>query len=145
MEEIEKCKKEKEEILNSFKRERANFLNYKKEEKERVEKTMNYFLEEILSGILPILDNFEIAEKEAPSKDSQWIEGFLKIKMQIKDFLNSWGVKEIECVGKEFDPNFHEAVEVIEEGEPQKVKEEVQKGYTFKDKVIRPAKVKISK
>lgn len=145
MEEIEKCKKEKEEILNSFKREKANFLNYKKEEKERTEKTMKYFLEEIILEILPILDNFEIAEKEASSEDNQWIEGFLKIKMQIKDLLKSWGVEEMECAGKEFDPNFHEAVEVIEEGESQKVKEEVQKGYIFKDKVIRPAKVKISK
>ena len=143
--ELEICIKEKEEILNSFKRERANFLNYKKEEEERTKKTTGYFLEEIILELLPVLDNFEIAEKESSEKNKEWTEGFLKIKEQIKNLIKSLGAEEIDCLEKDFNPNFHEAVEVVQGEKSEVVIEEVQKGYLFRGKVIRPAKVKVSK
>ncbi|MDD2913358.1 MAG: nucleotide exchange factor GrpE [Candidatus Pacebacteria bacterium] len=144
--ELEKCKKEKEEILNSFKRERADFINYKKDEMERAGKTLNYFLEETVSELLPVLDSFALARKEAPEKKEGWMEGFLKIENQLKEFLKSLGVEEIDAsLGKDFDPNFHEAVEVVEGEKSQTINEEIQKGYLLKGRVIRPSKVKVVK
>lgn len=150
LEEIEKLKKEKEEILNSFKRERADFLNYKREEEGRINRRINYFLEKIILDILPVVDSFEIAEKNISEelKKESWVSGFMGIKEQLKIFLKSLNVSEIESVGKEFNPNFHEAVEIIEvNGEKSNIIiEEVQKGYLFEnEKVIRASKVKINK
>lgn len=145
---IKTCEKEKEELLNSWKREKANFLNYKKEEGERTGKLIEYFLEDLVKIFLPILDNINIAEKETPEemKDDKWIEGFLKIKNQILDTFKNFELKEIESVGEKFNPELHEAVEMTEgEGESQTVVEEIQKGYTLKNKVLRPSKVKILK
>ncbi len=147
---IKSCEMEKEEILNSFKRERADFVNYKREEDIRISKNINYFLEKIILEILPVMDSFEIAEKKISKdlKEEEWVQGFLKIKEQLKNFLISYKIKEIESVGKEFDPHFHEAIEMIDAKEEKSniVVEEVQKGYILEDKrVIRPSRVKVSK
>jgi len=146
---LEKCQKEKEEFLAGWQRERANFLNYKKEETERFKDIVKYANEEFILKILPILDNFEKAEKEIPEdmKENQYLKGLLQIKIQLLDFLKNQGLKEIQSLGKKFDPNFHEVVEEVEvkDKESGVVIEEVQKGYILEDKVLRPAKVKVSK
>jgi len=146
-----------EEYLNGWKRERADFLNYKKDEMERIGNILKYANEEIILNILPILDNIERAESELPeglrraengSKEAiEWTKGFLQIKNQIQEFLKREGIEPIETLGKLFDPNMMESVESIEkEGiEPGIVVEELEKGYTMHGKLIRPAKVKISK
>lgn len=148
-EQLEECQRIKEEYLANWKRERADFLNYKKEEKDRTIELIKYANEDLILKLLPILDNLFIAEKEIPEdlRDDKWVEGFLKIKTQILDFLKNQGLKEIESLGKKFDPNFQEAVEIVKKGgyEPEIVVEEIKKGYLLNDKVIRPAKVKISK
>ncbi len=145
--EIERCKEEKEEILNSLKRERADFLNYKREEEGRITSSINYFLEKITLDILPVLDSFEIAKKAIPDnlKEDEHVIGFLKISDQLNNFLRTISVEEIDCLGKDFDPYLHEAVEMVDGKDQGKIKEEVQKGYKLKDKVIRPSKVKIVK
>ncbi|HDJ30427.1 MAG TPA: nucleotide exchange factor GrpE, partial [bacterium] len=141
--------KEKEEFLAGWQRERANFLNYKKEETERFKDIIKYANEEFILKILPVLDNFEKAEKEIPEdmKENQYLKGLLQIKIQLLDFLKNQGLKEIQSLGKKFDPNFHEVVEEVEvkDKESGVVIEEVQKGYILEDKVLRPAKVKVSK
>ena len=91
---------------------------------------------------------------EALAQDN-WITGFLQIQNQIKDFLKKEGIEEIETVGKKFDPNFMEAVGEVEaafaeasagqRAESETVAEELQKGYKIEDRILRPAKVKISK
>jgi len=80
-----------EKYLNSWKRERADFINYKKAEMERIRKAVEYNNEELMLEILLILDNIYIAEKNAP-KDDKWVQGFLKIKEQILSFLKKQGV-----------------------------------------------------
>ena len=146
---LEKCQKEKEEFLAGWQRERANFLNYKKEETERFKDIIKYANEEFILKILPVLDNFEKAEKEIPEdmKENQYLKGLLQIKIQLLDFLKNQGLKEIQSLGKKFDPNFHEVVEEVEVKDKESgiVIEEVQKGYILEDKVLRPAKVKVSK
>jgi len=147
--ELEKCQKKTEEYLAGWQRARADFLNYKKEEMERVSGILEYALQEFILKTLPILDNFEIAEKKLPEnlKNDQQIKGLLQIKTQLQDFLKNQGIEEIKSVGEKFDPNFQEAVEIIEkEGvESGTVLEEIQKGYTIQGRVLRPTKVKVVK
>jgi len=134
-ENLEELKKKVDEYLNGWKRERADFLNYKKEEMERIGNLIKYANEEIILKLLPVLDNLCLAVQHV--KD----EGVLRIKKQLEDFLKKEGIEPIEVVGKKFDPNTMEAVG----GEGETVGEEMQRGYTMHGKLIRPAKVKLSK
>jgi len=133
--ELEELKKKSDEYLNGWKRERADFLNYKKDEMERIGQLVKYANEEIILKILPILDNLCLASSHI--KDP----GIEQIKKQLEDFLAKEGIKAIEVIGKQFDPIVMEAVE----GDGQTVKEEMQRGYTLHEKLIRPAKVKLEK
>lgn len=133
--EVEELKVKAEEYLNGWKRERADFLNYKKEEMERMGTLVKYANEEIILKLLPILDNLCLAVQHI--KD----DGVLQIKKQLEDFLKKEGIEAIKTVGEKFDPNTMEAVE----GDGEVVSEEVQRGYAMHGKLIRPAKVKISK
>jgi len=145
---MSKKHKKEQEYLENWKRERAAFLNYKKEEAERVSEFVKFANQELILKILPILDNIYIAEKKLPGelKENLWVQGFLKIKTQILDFLENQEVKEMKCLGEKFDPNFQEALEKVEaEGKEEGIIiEEIKKGYLLRGKVIRPAKVKIA-
>lgn len=146
---LEECQKQRDEYLAGWQRAKADFINYKKDETERVSKILQYATEELALRFLPIVDNFEITEKALPEdlKKDKHIEGLLLIKNQIKDFLKNQGVEEFNAVGEKFDPNFHEVVEEVEDKEKESgtVLEEIQKGYKINGKLLRPAKVKISK
>ncbi|MDP2967008.1 MAG: nucleotide exchange factor GrpE [bacterium] len=146
---LEECQKLKEEYLAGWQRARADFLNYKKEEIERIEEILKYGGEEFILKILPILDNFDLAEKKLPEdlKNNDSIKGLLQIKTQILDFLRIQGVEEIKTIGEKFDPNFHEAVEQVELKDKDSgiIVEEVQKGYKINGRLLRPAKVKVVK
>jgi molecular chaperone GrpE len=146
---LKECQKLKEEYLAGWKRARADLLNYKKEEMERIDGLMRYANEELILKILPILDNLEIAEKKLPEnlRKDESVKGILQIKTQILDFLKSQGVEEIKTIGEKFDPNFQEAIEEIgaKDKEPGIVIEEIKKGYKLQGKVIRPAKIKVTK
>lgn len=160
---LEEYKKLNEEYLNGWKRERADFLNYKKDEMERIGQLIKYANEELILRILPILDNFFIAEKNIPeemkkdgstgSPQVSWAKGLLQIHQQFRDFLKSQGIEEIKAVGEKFNPNFHETIgdvdlarsDLAKSSESGIIVEETQKGYTLFGRVIRPAKVKVSK
>jgi molecular chaperone GrpE len=148
-EKIETLKKEKEEYLEGWKRAKAEFLNYKKDEQKRNELFLEREKENLFKEFLHVLDNFDCAEREAKKRNEsdEFIEGFLKIKELLMDFLSEQGVEEMIVVDKDFDPFFHDAVEVVDgkEEDSGKIIEELQKGYLFKDRVIRPAKVKVIK
>jgi len=147
-----------EEYLNNWKRSAADFINYKKDEMERIGFLVKYANEEIILKVLPILDSFYLAEKQLPEnlkKGSEgspqaieWTKGFLQIRNQIKEFLKKEGIEEIKTVGENFDPETMEAIDEITNSQfsiSNTVVEELQKGYKMEDKVLRPAKVKISK
>jgi molecular chaperone GrpE len=146
---LEECQKQKADYLAGWQRERADFLNYKKEEVERMEMIIKFANEELILRMLPILDNVDVAEKNIPDnlKSDENVKGILQIKTQILDFLKSQGIEEIKVLGLKFNPNFQEAMEEVEvkDKDPGVVVEEVQKGYLMRGMVIRPAKVKINK
>lgn len=146
---LEECQKLKDEYLAGWQRARAELLNYKKEELERIGELIKYADTGLILKILPILDNFEIAEKKLPEnlKQDENIKGLILIKNQIQDFLKNQGVEEIKTIGEKFDPNF---MEVVEEVEGKNVDsgiaiEEIQKGYKIHGRLLRPAKVRVVK
>jgi molecular chaperone GrpE len=145
--EAEEIQKKCEEYLNGWKRERADFINYKKGETERIGCFVKYANEELILKILPILDNIYLAESHVPEdkKNDALVEGFLQIKKQFSDFLQKEGIEEIKTKDAKFDPNFMEVAEEVEGEESGIIVKEVQRGYTLHGKVIRPAKVKVTK
>ncbi|MEL7569075.1 MAG: nucleotide exchange factor GrpE [Eubacteriaceae bacterium] len=146
-EKIIKLENEKKEIYESYLRLRADFDNYKKRiEKEKAE-IYTRSLEDILKKMLPILDNFERAV-EAKSEDAdKIIEGVKMVYEQMTGLLKSEGLEMIDAMDKNFDPEYHHAVmtEQNEEKEDNAVLAVLQNGYALKDRVIRPAMVKVNK
>ncbi len=154
---LEECQKLKEEYLSGWQRSRADLLNYKKEEMERIGGLINYAMEEIVLRFLPILDNFEVTEGKLPDnlKKDENVKGLLQIKNQLQDFLKGQGLEEIKSLGEKFDPNFHEIIGEVspseasaKEGEKLEsgtIVEEIQKGYKIAGRLLRPAKVRIKK
>lgn len=135
------------EYLAGWQRARADFLNYKKEELERIENILKYAGEEMVLKVLPLLDNFEIAEKGMPPelKENESIKGILQLKNQIRELLKQNGVEEIKSEGEKFNPDLHEALETVEGKGPGVIVEELQKGYRINGRLLRPAKVKVTK
>ena len=146
---LEDCQKQRDEYLAGWQRARADFLNYKKEEIERIQTLIEYANEDVVLRILPFLDNMELAEKHLPKdlKDNEYIKGVLQIKAQFAGFLKEQGVEPIETLDKKFDPALHEVMEEVEikDKEPGIITEEVRKGYMIGQKLLRPTKVKIVK
>jgi len=154
---LEECQKLKDEYLAGWQRERADLLNFKKEELERVGELIKYADVGLILKILPILDNFEIAARQNfPTENlsgqekeriNQIIQGFLKIKAQFQDFLKGQGVEEINCLGQKFDPNFMEIVEEVEMKDKESgiVIDEILKGYKINGRLLRPSKVRVTK
>src|SRR3989344_7456338 len=99
-EKLEESEKKVAEYLAGWQRSRADLLNYKKEEMERIGEFLKYASEEFVLKVLPILDNFEIIEKKMPDnlKNDENIKGLLMIKNQLRDFLKSQGAEEVKSV-----------------------------------------------
>lgn len=146
---LEEAIKLKDEYLAGWQRSRADFLNYKKEEVERLKALIEYALDGMVLKILPLLDNIYLAEKQLPEemKSNQYVQGLLRVKTQFESLLKEQDVTALETLGKKFDPQFQEAVEEVEtkDREPDLVVEEIQKGYLRNGQLLRPAKVKVSK
>lgn len=154
--ELDEAKQQRDEYLAGWQRARADFINHKREERERMQEFIKFAEEELLVELLPVVDNLELAQaqlkalngNEVPEgKDDTLSKGFMQIAMQLKQFLKDHQVQEIDAEGKKFNPEFHEAVgETEKEGAgPGIVVEVLSKGYTLHGKLMRPAKVKIAK
>ena len=131
-------------------RSQAELINYKKRKDEETDRIIKYAEEDILKGFLPILDNFERAigmdDDNLNDEVSKFLEGFKLMYKQLLELLNKFDVKEIDALGKEFDPSIHNAV-IMDKKEGVKsgtVTEVLQKGYMYKDRVLRTAMVKVN-
>ena len=138
------------ELNEAVLRSQAELLNYKKRKDEETAKILKYAEKDILEGFLPILDNFERAismdDNNFGDETSKFLEGFRMVYNQTRALLEKFEVKEIDCLGKEFDPSYAQAVvvEKDEEKESGVVLEVLQKGYMYKDRVLRIAMVKVN-
>jgi len=144
---LEVCEKAKNELIELSQRLKADFMNYKKEQDKTMALIRLYANEDLLLKFLPILDSLEKAMEHMPPEleQNQWAQGIKNIKNQISGALKNIGVSEIPARGEKFDPYLHEAIAQVEsDQDDETVLEELQKGYKFHDKVLRPAKIKIS-
>ncbi|MBR0039523.1 MAG: nucleotide exchange factor GrpE [Lachnospiraceae bacterium] len=134
---------------DKYKRLLAEFDNFRKRSEKESAMMIDIGASMVLTKILPIVDNFERAINSIPDdlKDNSFVDGVDKIYKQMLKTFEELGVKPIEAVGKPFDANLHNAVMTDEnaEGEVDTVVEELQKGYTYKDQVLRHSMVKVKK
>ena len=125
--------------------EMVNSLRRKEEENNRL---MKYASESLILDILSTIDNFEraLSVKSDNADIENYQKGFDMIYQNLVNTLNKYEVKEIECLGHDFDPTYHQAVmtDHIDGKKENEIIEVLQKGYTYKDKVIRPAMVKVN-
>ena len=137
-----------EELTDKVKRQMAEFDNFRKRTEKEKSQMYDMGAKTIVEKILPVIDNFErgLAAVPEDNKEDAFVVGMDKIYRQMLTVLEEAGVKPIEAVGAEFDPNFHNAVMHVEDenfGE-NIVAEEFQKGYTYRDSVVRHSMVKVA-
>ena len=141
----DKSEQKVEELTDRLKRTMAEFDNFRKRTEK--EKSSMYIIgaKEIVEKILPVVDNFERGLAQAPEGDP-FADGMQKIYKQLITTMEGMGVEPIEAVGKEFNPDFHNAVMHVEDESVGEniVVEEFQKGYTYKDFVVRHSMVKVA-
>ena len=142
-------KQKAEEYLDNWRRSAAEFSNYRKRvEKEKAEYAQ-FANAVLLTKLLEVMDGFDAAFHAIPEKfhSEPWVEGIRLVEQKLKRVLESEGVKPIEAQGKEFDPNFHEAMfHEVSPGAPEgQVLSEFQRGYLLGERVLRPSRVKVAK
>lgn len=138
-------KQELEEMTDRYKRLMAEFDNFKKRSSKERESLYNSLMSDIITSILPVVDNLEKAAL-APTEDENYKQGVEMVHKQLMDTLSSLGVEEIPTVGETFNPEYHEAVSSVEDetlGEKE-IKEEFRKGYKIGSKVIRHSMVVVA-
>jgi len=135
-----------ENYLASWQRCQADFVNYKQRAEQEKGEIIEFANSTLICNLLPIMDDLEraFASVTADLDESNWTEGIKLIYNKLKATLEAQGLTEIEARGQPFDPRLHEAV-MQQEGEEGMVIEEIQKGYKFKEKVIRPSLVIVGK
>lgn len=149
-EKIKELEQEIKELQDKALRDKAETINYRKRKEEEITRMLKFCNEDMIVEMLPIIDNFESAIKmdddNLEDEVSKFLAGFKMIYSNLVTILNRFDVKAIDGNNKPFDPAYHQAVltEKRDDLEPGTVIEVLRKGYLLKDKVIRPAMVKVS-
>ncbi|OGZ52630.1 MAG: nucleotide exchange factor GrpE [Candidatus Ryanbacteria bacterium RIFCSPLOWO2_01_FULL_48_26] len=145
-EKLEQCEKQKTEYLSGWQRAKADFINYKKDEMKRMEEMARYGNEDLIRELIVILDNFDLGLRTL-EKAGAVERGIYMIRLQIEEILKKRGLEKIIIKpGDALDTAVAEAIaEVESEKPPGTVIEEIEPGYRLYDKIIRSARVKVSK
>ncbi len=146
---LKEVKKEKEEYLLGWQKERADFANYKKDEDNRRTLFSEAMRERILTRFLSVIDSFNMAfaNKDAWEKvDDNWRKGVEYIYSQMNGIFEEYGVKEFGAEGESFDPNLYQSIDMVETDKKEldhKIAKVIQRGYKLGERVIRPARVNV--
>ena len=145
---LDKLQAEYDKLNNQYIRLAADFDNYRKRQAQERESLLKYGAEDTLKKLIDVLDNFDRGEKAiADVEDCEKVkESFNLVHKQLTDALAKVGLEVIQCMGEEFDPNFHEAVMQTPTSEHPEhtIIAELQKGYKLGDRVLRPALVNVA-
>jgi molecular chaperone GrpE len=139
---LQQWEQERDSLVNQLLRLKADFDNYKRRSEAMVESIRASANQNLMAELLPVIDNFERAINAA--EDSPFSSGVKMIFNQLMDCLCKQGLQPIDAVGQPFDPNIHEAVSMQGEGQDLIVTAELQKGYLFKDKLLRASMVQVA-
>jgi molecular chaperone GrpE len=145
--ELQKLKAERDALLDRLARLQAEFENARKRAVREQQEFREFALADALKTLLPILDSFERALQSAPPGKSEFRSGIEHIHRQLQDALQKLGLRPIPAKGEPFDPHLHEAVEMVDTSDARdhEVLEELQSGYKLKDRLLRPAMVKVAR
>ena len=145
--ELDKLKAERDAYLDRAARMQAEFENYRKRSARQQEEFREYAAADAIRALLPILDSLDRALKTKAASLEDFRSGIELIDKQFHDALAKLGVEPIEAQGQVFDPNFHQAVQVVDTSEAgdNQVIGELQRGYRLKDRLLRPAMVRVAR
>lgn len=150
---IEELMKERDDLMDALRRQKIDFENYRGRTERDRSNTFKSILGGLATQILPVIDNLERAldtfgepDEISETEVRKFIEGIVLVSHQMNEVLIEMGVEPISAMGKDFDPNLHEAVDLVPTSEvpPKTVVEELLRGYKIGDRVIRPSMVKVS-
>ncbi len=149
LEQLRKLAGERDDYLDLAQRTRAEFENYQKRNQKDREQERRYYSGALILELLPVFDNLDRANAAAQQSGEKGplVDGVLAVQNQFLELLRRHGIKRIDALGKEFDPNLHQAVMQREDKdvEPNMVAQVLEQGFTIHDRVLRPAKVIVSK
>jgi len=145
-EELQKLKVERDTLLDRLARTQAEFENARKRASKEQQEFRDFATADAIKALLPVIDSFERA-LDAKSEADDFRSGIELIYKQLQDALTKLGVRVISAKGEAFDPRYHEAIEMVEttDAADHEVLEELQRGYRFKDRLLRPAMVRVAK
>ena len=144
--ELQRLKAERDALLDRLARAQAEFENARRRAGKEQQDFRDYAAADAIRSLLPVIDSFERA-LQAESEPGDFRSGVELIYKQLQDALAKLGVRAIPAKGEPFDPHYHEAIEMVETSKAadHEVLEELQRGYKFKDRLLRPAMVKVAK
>jgi molecular chaperone GrpE len=144
---LEDEQKKAEKYLNQLKYAKADLDNLQKQTQRRIDEAVNYANGRLITQLLPIIDELNLAIEAAKTEKGTIIEGLEMVIGKLMKLLSAEGVSPIEAIGKPFNPSFHEAVMEVEANDKPNgiVIEEFRKGYKFKDRVLRASMVKVAR
>ena len=143
--ELQKVRAERDTLLDRLARMQADFENARKRASREQQEFRDYALADAINTLLPTLDSFERA-LQSSREQSELRSGIELIYKQLQDALNKLGLRPIPAKGEPFDPRLHEAIEMVEttEAPDHQIVQELQRGYKLKDRLLRPAMVKVA-
>ena len=144
--ELQKLRAERDTLLDRLARMQADFENARKRSAREQQDFRDYALADAIKGLLPTLDSFERALQSSAREKSELRSGVELIYKQLQDSLLKLGLRPIPAIGEPFDPRLHEAIEMVETADvpDHQIVEELQHGYKLKDRLLRPAMVKVA-
>ena len=145
--EVDQLKAERDALLDRLARLQAEFDNARKRAMREQQEFREFAAAEVIKGLLPALDSFERALKTSAGDSSEFRSGIELIYRQFQDALQKAGVQPVISVGQPFDPRVHEAIEMVDTTDvpDHHVLNELQRGYKFKDRLLRPAMVRVAR
>ena len=154
---LAKLQAERDALFDRLARLQAEFDNFRKRAKKEQSDFRDYAMNDLLKSMLPVVDNFDLALRagKQAEEDRRFFDrrkddlrpGIELIRKQVDDLLARFGVKPVAAVGEKFDPHVHEAIEMVEskDAKDNHVIEELQRGYRIKERLLRPAMVKVAR
>src|SRR5436305_8752450 len=144
--EVEKLRAERDALVDRLARMQAEFDNARKRAAKEQQEYRDYALMDAVKSLIPVLDSFDRALRSSPEK-SEFHSGVELIHKQLQDALAKIGVRPISTMGEQFDPRYHEAIEMVDtnSAKDHEVSEELQRGYKLTERLLRPATVKVAR